>query len=167
MTQTKKAAAPAKTTKATKTKTTKAAKVTKAAKAVTSVVTKAATKAAAKAPSKARPAAKAPAGKAAAKPAKAAKPQKPAPAAAADTAKAAKPKLVRDSFTIPKSEYQLLDALKLRAAALKRPTKKSELLRAGIAALNAMADKPLLDALAKVPSLKTGRPKADGSTSKA
>jgi len=90
-----------------------------------------------------------------------------APAAPAPVAEKPKHKLVRDSFTIPKSEYQLLDALKLRAAALKRPTKKSELLRAGIAALNAMADKPLLDALAKVPSLKTGRPKADGSTSKA
>jgi len=74
-----------------------------------------------------------------------------------------KQKLVRDSFTIPKSEYQLLEALKLRAAGLKRPTKKSEILRAGIAALNAMADKPLLAVLNSVPSLKTGRPKADDS----
>src|SRR3954462_5411554 len=74
-----------------------------------------------------------------------------------------KQKLVRDSFTIPKSEYQLLEALKLRAAGLKRPTKKSEILRAGIAALSAMADKPLLAALNSVPSLKTGRPKADDS----
>jgi hypothetical protein len=83
--------------------------------------------------------------------------------AATPVAEKPKHKLVRDSFTIPKSEYQLLDALKLRAAALKRPTKKSEILRAGIAALNAMADKALLAALNSVPSLKTGRPKADGS----
>ena len=90
--------------------------------------------------------------------------KKPAtPATQAPVAEKPKQKLVRDSFTIPKSEYQLLDALKLRAAALKRPTKKSEILRAGIAALNAMADKALLAALNSVPSLKTGRPKADDS----
>lgn len=86
--------------------------------------------------------------------------------AATPVAEKPKHKLVRDSFTIPKSEYQLLDALKLRAAALKRPTKKSEILRAGIAALNAMADKALLAALNSVPSLKTGRPKADDAVSK-
>jgi len=90
-------------------------------------------------------------------------PTKAAAPAATPVAEKPKHKLVRDSFTIPKSEYQLLDALKLRAAALKRPTKKSEILRAGIAALNAMADKALLAALNSVPSLKTGRPKADDS----
>ena len=71
-----------------------------------------------------------------------------------------KPRLVRDSFTIPKSEYAVLEALKLRAANLTRPTKKSELLRAGIGALAAMPDKAFLAALNSVPSLKTGRPKA-------
>ena len=70
-----------------------------------------------------------------------------------------KQKLVRDSFTIPKSEYQVLESLKLRAATLARPAKKSEVLRAGIAALNAMGDRAFLAALGRVPSLKTGRPK--------
>jgi hypothetical protein len=93
-------------------------------------------------------------------------PTKAATPAATPVAEKPKQKLVRDSFTIPKSEYQLLDALKLRAAALKRPTKKSEILRAGIAALNAMADKALLAALNSVPSLKTGRPKADDGATK-
>jgi hypothetical protein len=93
-------------------------------------------------------------------------PAKAAAPSAAPVAEKPKHKLVRDSFTIPKSEYQVLDALKLRAAALKRPTKKSELLRAGIAALNAMADKALLAALNSVPSLKTGRPKADDGAAK-
>ena len=69
-----------------------------------------------------------------------------------------KHKLVRDSFTIPKSEYAVLEALKHRSADLKRPAKKSELLRAGIGALNAMTDKAFLAALGGVPSLKTGRP---------
>jgi hypothetical protein len=72
--------------------------------------------------------------------------------------KAKKVKLVRDSFTIPKPEYLILDNLKLRAADLKHPAKKSELLRAGIKALAAMTDTQLLLALKAVPMLKTGRP---------
>ena len=79
-------------------------------------------------------------------------------APAVDPAKS-KPKLVRDSFTIPKSEYAVLEGLKARSIGLKRPAKKSELLRAGVAALNAMDDKAFLAALTGVPSLKTGRPK--------
>lgn len=72
--------------------------------------------------------------------------------------KAKKVKLVRDSFTIPKPEYLILDNLKLRAADLKHPVKKSELLRAGIKALATMTDEQLLLALKAVPMLKTGRP---------
>lgn len=73
-------------------------------------------------------------------------------------AKAKKPKLVRDSFTIPKTEYVVLDELKQRAAKLTQPVKKSELLRAGIKALAAMPDAAFLTALANVPAIKTGRP---------
>ena len=69
-----------------------------------------------------------------------------------------KPKLVRDSFTIPKIEYVVLEALKLRAAQLTRSVKKSELLRAGIKALAALSDAAFLSALKKVPAIKTGRP---------
>lgn len=82
------------------------------------------------------------------------------PAASLPLAKP-KHKLVRDSFTIPKTEYIVLENLKLRAANLKRPTKKSEVLRAGVAVLQAMGDKAFLAALNAVPSLKTGRPKSE------
>lgn len=75
-------------------------------------------------------------------------------------AKVHKPKLVRDSFTIPKDEYLVLDVLKARALGLETHVRKSELLRAGIQALNAMNDKALLKALGAVPTLKTGRPRA-------
>ena len=70
-----------------------------------------------------------------------------------------KHKLVRDSFTIPKAEYVVLESLKQRAAELKRPTKKSELIRAGIATLKKLGDAEFLAAVNGVPSLKTGRPK--------
>ena len=104
------------------------------------------------------------------KPARPAAKRIAAPVVPTPTAKAAKhkkakaepeksrQKLIRDSFTIPKTEVATLDALKLRAATLARPAKKSEILRAGIAALHLMSDKALLTALARVPSLKTGRP---------
>ena len=75
--------------------------------------------------------------------------------------KTKKPKLVRDSFTIPKSEYVVLEELKQRANQLAQPAKKSELLRAGIKALAAMSDSALQKALSQVPAIKTGRPAAN------
>ena len=69
-----------------------------------------------------------------------------------------KPKLIRDSFTIPKAEYLVIETLKERAGKLSRAAKKSELLRAGIKALAAMTDVAFLSALAAVPTIKTGRP---------
>ena len=69
-----------------------------------------------------------------------------------------KAKLIRDSFTIPKFEYLVLDSLKLRAAKLGRLVKKSELLRAGIKAVAALTDAAFLSSLEKVPVIKTGRP---------
>lgn len=94
-------------------------------------------------------------------------PMKPAPKRAAPKPAPVevkvKHKLVRDSFTIPKAEYVVLEGLKQRAAELKRPTKKSELIRAGIAALKRLGDAEFLAAVNGVPSLKTGRPKLDDS----
>jgi hypothetical protein len=98
---------------------------------------------------KAKPVAKAIA-KAVAKPAAKVVPAKPV--------KQKKPKMVRDSFTFPKAEYAVLDGLKMRAAKLGSPAKKTELLRAGIKAIAAMQDAAFLAALKSVPSLKTGRP---------
>ena len=90
----------------------------------------------------------------------------PAPTAAKPVAKPKlvkadkikKPKLVRDSFTIPKAEYGVLADLKQRAAKLTSPAKKSELLRAGIKALAAMSDAVFVATLKGVPTIKTGRP---------
>lgn len=133
---------------------------TSSKKTVTTKTTQTASKTSRKTASKRTPAA----------PRKAAPQRKPAPTAPvkqasapaeAKAAKPKKPKLVRDSFTIPKTEYAALDTLKLRAAKLAHPVKKSELLRAGIMALGAMADAALLTALRAVPPIKTGRPKKD------
>ena len=90
----------------------------------------------------------------------------PKPAANAPAKKAPSPaaapkkeKLVRDSFTMPRADFALIDALKARAIAFGRPVKKSELLRAGLqalAALDAAALKARIEGLAPV---KAGRPK--------
>ncbi len=87
---------------------------------------------------------------------------KPAPAPAAEKpAKTKKPKMVRDSFTIPKDEYAVIESLKQRSGKLSQTAKKSELLRAGLKLLSGLSDAALLQALQAVPSIKTGRPKAD------
>lgn len=134
---------------------------------------KAAARPAAKAQPKASPSATKKAPARAAKPAPAAPAAKPAvkvvtqaavkskaaPKPPAEKAvKLKKPKMVRDSLSIPKPEYAVLDALKLRAAKLASPAKKTELIRAGIKAIAAMADGAFLAAIKAVPSLKTGRP---------
>jgi plasmid stability protein len=82
----------------------------------------------------------------------------PRPAEAAKPDKPRKTKLLRDSFTIPKTEYGVLEALKVRAAKAGHPAKKSEVLRAGVKALSVMGDVAFLAALAAVPAIKTGRP---------
>ena len=99
--------------------------------------------------------------KAAAKPTVATKPKAAAKPKVAKPVKPKKPKLVRDSFTIPKAEYLVLADLKARANKLASPAKKSELLRAGIKALAAMSDAALLAALKAVHAIKTGRPAKD------
>lgn len=95
-----------------------------------------------------------------AKPAKAAKTAGKASTVTADAKadKPKKPKLMRDSFTIPKAEYAVIESLKQRAALGGRPAKKSELLRAGLKALAAMDDPGFMAAVGQVPTIKTGRP---------
>ncbi|MEO0004188.1 MAG: hypothetical protein RLZZ22_1880 [Pseudomonadota bacterium] len=78
-----------------------------------------------------------------------------------------KPKLVRDSFTIPKDEYAAIETLKARALTLGLAIKKSELMRAGLMALTSLSDAKLKTALVAVPTLKTGRPSAQASSAQA
>jgi len=68
---------------------------------------------------------------------------------------------VRDSFTMPHADYELIAKLKLRTLKSERGTKKSELLRAGLQALTAMNDKQLLALLDGLAPIKAGRPKSD------
>jgi hypothetical protein len=91
---------------------------------------------------------------------KAAKPAKPKSAAATLVVQPPKKdKLIRDSFTLPREDFELIAALKDRALDFKRPTKKSELLRAGLQALAKLDPAALSAALEALRPLKAGRPK--------
>lgn len=115
------------------------------------------------APKKAAPKKAAPKKAAATKPAapakKAASPAKPAGKAAEKSADKSALKLVRDGFTMPQQDFDLIAALKKRAIAMQRPAKKSELLRAGLHVLAKLPDEALLAELGALVQLKLGRPK--------
>ncbi len=79
-------------------------------------------------------------------------------AVAAKLVKDKKVKMVRDSISIPKVEFQVLAEMKARAGKLGVEVKKTELIRAGIKVLAALADTTFVAAIRAVPNIKTGRP---------
>jgi hypothetical protein len=72
-----------------------------------------------------------------------------------------KVKQVRDSFTMPKDEYEQIATLKINLAKQGRPTKKSELLRAGLLLLSKQTPGALLACVEGLTPIKTGRPRKD------
>jgi hypothetical protein len=73
-----------------------------------------------------------------------------------------RPVLVRDSFTMPETDFALLALLKAKALGASRAAKKSELLRAGLQLLTALDTAALVAALDRLEAVKTGRPKKKG-----
>lgn len=73
--------------------------------------------------------------------------------------KARKIKLVRDSFTMPESEYAVLGEVKKACLKAGVEVKKSELLRVGVAMLRELDAARIQALLAILPALKAGRPK--------
>lgn len=69
-----------------------------------------------------------------------------------------KTKLIRDSYTLPESDYLLFKVLKNRCLASGVEVKKSELLRVALIALAKLNDAQLIRAVEALPRIKTGRP---------
>lgn len=67
-------------------------------------------------------------------------------------------KMIRDSFTMPESDYTRLAELKKKCLESGIHVKKSELLRAGLLRLSKLNKSALLHAINQVEILKTGRP---------
>lgn len=107
-------------------------------------------------PAKAKPAA-APEKKAA----KTAAVEKAPPAPQEKSVKAEKPKktkMVRDSFTMPHNDYDLIAGIKERCLKAGVSTKKSEVLRAALQRLAALSDATLVKTIDGLEKIKTGRP---------
>ncbi len=90
--------------------------------------------------------------------------KKPVAAAPAQTKAAAKvkpkkDKLIRDSFTIPESEYNVLADIKKSCLNAAVDVKKSQLIRIAIAQLSSMSVPKLSAALKSLAVVQTGRPK--------
>jgi hypothetical protein len=73
--------------------------------------------------------------------------------------KAKKEKLIRDSFTIPESEYIVLSSVKKACLEASIEVKKSELFRIAIGQLSQMSLPKLSNALNSLQKISTGRPK--------
>lgn len=79
-------------------------------------------------------------------------------AEAALAANAAYPPLKKARLTMPEPDFARLRALKERLKVLDRPTRKNELLRAGLHALAALSDEALLLAVEQLPPAKAPKP---------
>lgn len=77
------------------------------------------------------------------------------------TEKPKKTKLVRDSFTMPSGEYELLAQVKKKCIARGAAVKKSEVLRAAVIHFSRLGDDAIGKAIAGLAPVKTGRPKKD------
>lgn len=69
-----------------------------------------------------------------------------------------KEKVVRDTFTMPRSDYEKIATLTQRCLNAGVLVNKSELLRAGLILLEAASDEHLRAAASAVEKIKTGRP---------
>jgi hypothetical protein len=67
-------------------------------------------------------------------------------------------KVVRDTFTMPRADYEKIATLKQRCLDAGVAVKKSELVRAGLLLLESEPTKRLLAAVTAVEPVKTGRP---------
>jgi hypothetical protein len=69
-----------------------------------------------------------------------------------------KVKMIRDSFTLPESDYVKLAELKKKCLEAGVHVKKSELMRAGLLSLSKLNNPALLKTIEQVEIIKTGRP---------
>jgi hypothetical protein len=67
-------------------------------------------------------------------------------------------KVIRDSFTLPASDYDLINTLRQRCLDSALNVTKSEVIRAGLHALTEMSDAQLSAIMASLEKVKTGRP---------
>lgn len=68
--------------------------------------------------------------------------------------------IIRETFSMPPGDSDLIDQLRQRSAAQGVMLNRSEILRAGLVALSTLSDAKLVEIGNRVPKMKTGRPKS-------
>lgn len=72
-------------------------------------------------------------------------------------------RVIRDSFTLPTDDYELITTIRERCLDSRLTINKSEVIRAGLHALNQMSNEELVAVVESLTKIKTGRPgKAKG-----
>lgn len=71
-------------------------------------------------------------------------------------------RVVRDSFSLPADDYDLISTVKTRCLGLSASVTKSEVIRAGLHALQQLSDPDLLLVVEGLEKVKTGRPTKKG-----
>jgi hypothetical protein len=75
-----------------------------------------------------------------------------------ETEKPEREKVIRDSFTLPATDYQRIAKIQERALGSGFHVNKSEIVRAGLLLLDGLSNAELISALKRVEKIKTGRP---------
>jgi hypothetical protein len=69
-------------------------------------------------------------------------------------------RVIRDSFTLPSRDYELIATIQQRCLASALNATKSEVIRAGLHALVEMPEEELIELVSNLEKVKTGRPVA-------
>ena len=67
-------------------------------------------------------------------------------------------RVIRDSFTLPTDDYELITTIRERCLDSRLTINKSEVIRAGLHALNQMSNEELVAVVESLTKIKTGRP---------
>ncbi|MCC5638759.1 hypothetical protein LC593_23590 [Nostoc sp. CHAB 5844] len=67
-------------------------------------------------------------------------------------------KVIRDSFTLPSGDYELITTIRQRCLMSAVNVTKSEVIRAGLHILQSLSDEELVQAINSLEKVKTGRP---------
>lgn len=67
-------------------------------------------------------------------------------------------RVIRDSFTLPTDDYELIATIRERCLDSRITINKSEVIRAGLHALNQMSNEELVAVVESLTKIKTGRP---------
>lgn len=74
------------------------------------------------------------------------------------TPPAPKEKVIRDSFTLPSGDYELITIIRQRCLKSAVNATKSEVIRAGLHILESLSDEELIQVIKRLEKVKTGRP---------